>query len=126
MATVDIDVSEVVRLATDLAAGSERLPAEVKPVMARAGFNMKAQGRREAAGIQGGRIAAAWSYETRSAATSISVLAGPREGGAGSLAFFYYGNSKIGPRLPDPVGLLESEAERTVEQLGLAAQRAFR
>lgn len=126
MADIVIDVSEIARLATNLTQAGPRTVAAVQPVMARAGMNMKRQGQAEARGIQDGRVAAAWSYDTTTTVAGVRVEAGPRTGGAGSLAFFYFGNSKIGPRLPDPIGLLNAEAGRTAQFLGAAVEATFR
>lgn len=119
-----IDVSQVVDQARRLAASATEVTTAVRPVISRAGMNMKRQGAAEAQGVQGGRISAAWGYDVKDG--GLAVEAGPAEGGAGSLAFFYFGNSKIGPRLPDPVGLLNQEAARTVPFLVEAAVRAMR
>lgn len=121
-----VDLSQVVRLASNLSAAGPEIAAAIRPVMAKAGVQMKAKGKAEASSIQGGRVAAAWSYETKGGAHDITVEAGPREGGAGSLAFFYYGNSKIGPRLPDPVHIVEEEATVAAQFLESAASRAIR
>jgi len=121
-----IDVSQVAALARNLTAAGPAIHAAVAPVMAKAGLEMKRKGKAEASAIQGGRVAAAWSYDTTNHAGDITVEAGPREGGAGSLAFFYYGNSKIGPRLPDPVHIVEEEATVTARFLETAATRAIR
>lgn len=123
---VTIDVSQVIALSRNMSAAGPAIGAAVRPVMSKAGLEMKRKGKAEASSIQGGRIAAAWSYETKGGANEITVEAGPREGGAGSLAFFYYGNSKIGPRLPDPVHIVEEEAEVTARYLSTAAANAIR
>lgn len=126
MAGIVIDLSQVARLASNLSAAGPAIGSAVSPVMAKAGLEMKRKGKAEASAIQGGRVAAAWSYETKGGANQITVEAGPREGGAGSLAFFYFGNSKIGPRLPDPVHIVEEESEVTARYLEIAASRAIR
>lgn len=123
---VIIDVSQVSRLASNLSAAGPAIGAAVRPVMSKAGLEMKRKGKAEASRIQGGRVAAAWSYDTKGGANQITVEAGPREGGAGSLAFFYYGNSKISPRLPDPVHIVEEEATVAARYLETAASRAIR
>lgn len=126
MAGIVIDLSQVARLASNLSAAGPAVTAAVRPVMSKAGLEMKRKGKAEASAIQGGRVAAAWSYETKGGVSEITVEVGPREGGAGSLAFFYFGNSKIGPRLPDPVHLVEEEATVAARFIQTAASRAIR
>lgn len=47
---------------------------------------------------------------------------GPEKGGAGSLALLYLGNSKTGPRLPEPMLAADAEAEVMADYLGKVAE----
>ena len=47
---------------------------------------------------------------------------GPAKGGAGSLAFYWLGNSRTGPVLPDPMLAADKEAEVMAEWLGKVAE----
>ena len=48
---------------------------------------------------------------------------GPRRGGPGSLAFKYYGNSKVNAVLPDPIIALHAEADRVTALMAAALVR---
>ena len=120
-----LDVSQVTLLAGRLARSEVAVAAAIAPVMTRAGVNIKRAGQADARGVQNGRISAAWSFDVKPSRRGVEIEAGPVEGGAGSLAFFYYGNSKIGPRISDPVHILDSEADATARFLGAAIRRAL-
>lgn len=122
---ITFEASQLVTLGRDLTAAGPAIRTAIRPVMSKAGLEMKRKGQAEAAGVQRGRISATWSYDVKSSADGAAVEVGPREGGAGSLAFFYFGNSKIGPRLPDPVHLAEEEATVTAEFLLAAVARVL-
>lgn len=119
------DFSEVERLARDL--GREAVSArQVLTGLAHgAGRGMKSQMRRDASGVQDGRIASTIDYAVRQTPTGFEVEAGPRRGGAGSLAFFYFGNSKMAnPPIVDPIYTLRDEADKTGHAM-VAAFGAF-
>lgn len=121
---VSIDTSEVERLAVDLGRTSVTTGAMMRKLARGAGSAMKKQMVAEASGVAGDRVAAAISYDVKMNATGFEVEVGPVEGGAGSLAFFYYGNSKLtSPMIADPIHTLRDEAQKTEAALaaGVAA-----
>lgn len=82
----------------------------VRPQVAKSKARLQARMRREAEGHKyASRLPSAISSSAIASGYGFEV--GPRTGGAGSLAFYYFGNSKVGPSIPDPlIGLLD-EAE---------------
>lgn len=115
--SVTFDASEFRKLAVDLGAAGDKVGREVDAVLARGALNIKRQLQSEAQGhAHAPGLPAAITYESHvGAAGAIEYEIGPRTGGAGSLAFYYFGNSRVGPSLPDPMLALEREAP-TVER----------
>jgi len=106
-----------------LRAAAVLLPAEVRAVMAADGAALKKQLQSEAQGV-------AHAPNLPSAITSTSGLrpdpfyeVGPIEGGAGSLALLYYGNSKTGAVLKDPRFALIRQAEETTRKITAMVER---
>lgn len=119
--SVEFDTSELRTLAADLGSAGARASGEVRATTQKAALNIKKQLQREASGRKHAPgLPAAITYDTRELASGIIAEIGPRRGAAGSLAFYYYGNSKVGPSLPDPMGALEAEAEAFSKYLGAA------
>jgi hypothetical protein len=113
-----VDVSELERLEADLSSAFTRAARKVEAVTSKGALNIKQQLQREAQGIaHAPRLPSSIDYEVRTGSDFTEAEIGPREGGAGSLAFFYYGNSKIGPQLPDPMIALEAEGEKFAEHI---------
>jgi hypothetical protein len=115
---MDLDMSEFEALAKDLArAGLKARPA-IRPVIQKGGVVLKAQLRAEAEGVaHAPALPSTISYETTERPDGVSLEVGPTEGGAGSLALLYYGNSKTGPVLKDPVFALKREADVMVKHI---------
>jgi len=122
----DFDVTELVNLEQDLTGASRRVMREVEAVTSKGALNIKQQLQREAQGIRHAPgLPAAIDYDLSTGSDFVQAEIGPREGGAGSLAFFYYGNSKIGPQLPDPMIALEAEGEKFAEHIVKAAMNGM-
>lgn len=120
-----LDVTDVVKVARDLTVGAAKLTPSLVPVLRKAGQNIKDGAARDAAGhpyFKG--MGAAWSYDL-TVGSGVGIEVGPEKGGAGSLALAYFGNSKTGPVLPDPVHLLEEEAPRLEEFAAAAIKKSF-
>lgn len=116
--SLDFDMSEVFKLAADLGR-TERLVVEVRGVIQKGALNLKKKLQREASGVaHAPGLPRAINYDTKFSNDGVEAEIGPVKGGAGSLAFLYFGNSKTGPRLPDPQIALASEALATEEWLG--------
>jgi hypothetical protein len=123
---VTADTSELDALAADLASAGARVLPRVAAVTRKGALNVKNALRAEAEGVaHAPGLPAAITYDTTFSRGGVEAQIGPREGGAGSLALLYFGNSKTGPRLPDPVGALEREAPSYVEHLGAAVAEAI-
>ena len=107
--SADFDVQglqEVSRRLTLAGTASKRGAAAV---VKKAAVNIKNQMQDEARHIEAGRVSSQINFEIKTDGGGITAEIGPQEGHAGSLAFFYFGNSKIGPRIPDPMGALDAE-----------------
>lgn len=116
---VEFDAREFTALAHDLANAGEDVQDKVRPIIQRGALNIKRDLQAEAAGRKHAPgLAAAITYDTDETASGVEAEIGPREGGAGSLAFYYFGNSKVGPQLPDPKGALDRESVNVEKYLG--------
>lgn len=92
----------------------------VRPIVERAGLNIKNRMRQEATGHKHApRLPASITYTLINSGSGVEV--GPRTGGQGSLAFYYFGNSKVNASIPDPIIALHAEADRVVALIAAAA-----
>lgn len=115
-------VTGLAELQADLARAAT--VASVRPIMARAGAALEARMEREAAGRES--APGLPSAITRSVTHGgFGVEVGPRRGGAGSLAFKYYGNSKVNAVIPDPIIALHDEADKAVALIAASALDAL-
>ena len=65
-----------------------------------------------------GQVASAISYDLQDRAGSVEAVIGPTKGSPGSLGnIAYFGTSRGGGTVPDPMGALEKEAPSTAEHL---------
>ena len=114
----DLDMTEVFKLADDLGR-VDKLAVEVRAVIQKGALNIKNKLRTEASGVaHAPGLPSTITFETKFSNAGIEAEIGPVKGGPGSLALLYFGNSKTGPRLPDPVIALGYEALATEEWLG--------
>lgn len=122
-----VDTSELDRLVADFEASPARFARGARGVMSKAGVNIKKDLQREArgSGIPEARMLARdISYDL----DGLDLVVGPEKqekpspGHGGSFAFLYYGNSKNGPVLPDPVNALDREAGNVADHLGDVAE----
>jgi hypothetical protein len=116
------DASELEALAADLNKSAAAVATELRAVMSKAGVNIKKQMREEMRGSEHFKGAAhRISYDiTTPAADTLLLEVGPTHGAGdpGSLAnIAYFGTSRGGGTVPDPMGALEAEAARTVAWL---------
>ncbi|NUO35447.1 MAG: hypothetical protein HOQ27_10350 [Dermatophilaceae bacterium] len=118
----DFDFSEVEGLADDLTEASAKAVLDARAVIQKGLLNIKNQLRREAQGVaHAPGLPSTITYETRERGGAIEGEVGPVKGGAGSLALLYFGNSKSGPRLPDPMVAAEAEAPTVADYLAKVA-----
>ncbi len=87
----------------DLLAAFEAAPdkviKEAAQVTSKAALNIKKGMQQDVQGIRHApRLPYAITYDTKQTKSSVEAEVGPVEGGAGSLAFFWFGNSKVGPQ----------------------------
>lgn len=108
---VEFDASELRAFAATVGRGTERVSKDVDGIIRKGALQVKKQLQAEAQGVaHAPGFPASITYEVNASARGVEAEIGPREGGAGSLALLYFGNSKSGPRLPDPKGALDRES----------------
>lgn len=100
------------------------IPVASRAVVQRGALEVKKQMQAEAKGIaHAPGLPSAITYETKIAGGGLEFEVGPVEGGAGSLALLYYGNSKTGPVIKDPKFALEREADQITKRLSDLVER---
>lgn len=122
------NTAELDALAKYISSATDGLMSDFKPVMAKAGVNMKKQLREEAQGTRYPRLPYSIGYDTTTNQKSISVEVGPKHEGTGNLAnIMYFGGSHGGGgTLPDPIGALEAEAPKATDALLDIVEKALR
>ena len=129
MGIISIDTSEVRALAADLRQVDSRLARHVVPVLRKGAVNVKNQLVKEAEESTHFRgFAPAISFDEGSFAGfgggEFKVDIGPTKGAPGSLAnIAYFGTSRGGGTVPDPMGALEAEAPGFADALGEFTER---
>ena len=122
-----LDMSQVDAFAADLLAAAVTITPAVGGVVKRGALNIKKAMKDQASGVRHApALARDISYEVTVSAGGATAEIGPTTGDVGSLAFLYFGNSKSGPRLPDPIlaGLDEAPAvERFLAKVAINAIR---
>jgi hypothetical protein len=118
----DFDITDLRALEHDLTGATDRIFGQVDATTRKAALNVKNTMRDQAQGVRHApALPSAITYDVRSGRDWVEAQIGPREGGAGSLALLYFGNSKSGPRLPDPMTALDAEEPTYLEHLGQIA-----
>lgn len=116
MTAYDIDTSELTRLADDMRAAGRSVGNAVAPVIKKGAQNIKQQMAAEmgaSAHFKG--AASSISYDFRADLTGVEALIGPKSGRGepGALAnIAYFGTSRGGGTVADPVRAMEAEAPR--------------
>lgn len=110
------DASEIDALAADLGKASAEVAVTVRQIIAKGAVNIKKQLREEMGGSgHFGQAAASITYDLTAGADEVVAEVGPTKSGAGPLAnIAYFGTSRGGGTVPDPMGALTAEGERTV------------
>ena len=117
-------MTELSQLASQLAASAVRTTAAVRPVVARTALETKNRMRQEAAGHRHApALPSAINYDLTHG--GLGFECGPQTGVAGSLAFYYFGNSKVNASIPDPVIALNDEAEKAEQYIAEAVVRVI-
>lgn len=113
-----MDFADVEEFARDLDNSAAKAVLEVRQVVKKGAVKVKAKLRQEASGLaHAPRMPQAITFDVELAGDDVVAEIGPETGGAGSLAFYYLGNSKVGPSLPDPIIAADAEAEVVAEWL---------
>ena len=113
----DLDMTEVFKLANDLG-NTSNVARDARKVIQKSSQNIKQRMQREAAGHKmAPGIPGAITFDTGIGSDGLTGEIGPQRGGPGSLAFYYYGNSRVGPSIPDPQIALDAESETTADEL---------
>ena len=106
-------MTDLDRLASDLASSPERVMREVKSVVSKGSLNIKNQLISEASGSRSfGQISRSIDYDLTVTGNSVESEIGPNKdkNAAAGLSMAYYGQSRGGGgTLPDPLGALEAE-----------------
>jgi len=114
--SADADFSQVRALAFDLGKAQATVFPKFRAIVQKTMVDTKKDMRAEAAaaGQAGSLLSSTISYETKETAGGVNAIIGPVEGGAGSMAFLYYGNSKSGPVIKDPLFALKRNVDKAI------------
>lgn len=105
-------------LVADMDAAAVRVAAGTRSVVKKGAQVVKTRLQAEADGVRHApSLPSAITYDVTSGPDGLDAEIGPTRGGTGSLAFLYFGNSKTGPVLPDPVLAADAEADVVAEHL---------
>lgn len=126
-----VDTSGIRSLARDLGRLADGAQDRVTATVTRAALNIKTDMQTEAREAGSTYFARVWpsiSYDVVLGPAGVEAEIGPEIGRAqGSLAWIAYeGSATSGPRLPDPSGALEREADALDRYLAEAVTEGFR
>ncbi|MGN6245115.1 MAG: hypothetical protein ACTHQ3_15795 [Motilibacteraceae bacterium] len=122
MGAFEFDITDLRALEADLNGAGDRIFGQVDATTRKAALNVKNTLRDQAQGVRHApAFPSSITFDARTGVSWVEAEIGPREGGAGSLALLYFGNSKSGPRLPDPMGALDAEEPAYLEHLAQVA-----
>ena len=132
--SISIDTSELRALAADLSAAGPLVSREVRGVIVKGAVTIKNQLRSEAQASRHFRgMASSIGFDVTGGATAgdtaIEAQIGPSSeaGSPGNLAnIAYFGTSRGGGTVPDPLLALETEAPNVEKYLAELAERAVR
>ena len=114
--SADADFSQMRALAFDLGKAQATVFPKFRAIVQKTMVDTKTDMRAEvaAAGQAGAQLSSTISYETKETAGGVTATIGPVEGGPGSFAFLYYGNSKNGPIIKDPLFALKRNVDKAI------------
>lgn len=120
---MSVDFGDVEAFAKALDDQGAKVILAQRQVVKRGALNVKKRLQREAQGVaHAPGFPRAITFDVELTGGEVVADIGPEKGGAGSLALLYLGNSKTGPRLPDPMLAADAEAEVMAEWLGKVAE----
>ena len=112
---MDADTSQLRALAVDLGKAEAVVFPKIRAIVQKTMLDTKNELKAEAAGsgiAEAAALATFISYETKETPGGVSAEVGPVTGAPGSFAFLYYGNSKNGPVLKDPLFAMQRNAKK--------------
>jgi len=120
VASVEFDTSQVDAFAQDLARAGAELERKAEPVIERGALNIKNQLVDEMSASRHFRaVARSISYDR----DGLEAEIGPEKGAPGSLAnIAYFGSSRGGGTVPDPIHALEAEVPNVERWLAEVAE----
>lgn len=117
----DFEVEGMDALLAAFDAAPDKVLEQARAVTAKGALNIKKGMQADTQGIRHApRFPYAITYDTKQTKTTVEAEIGPVEGGAGSLALLYFGNSKTGP-VADIMRPLNAETPTYLEQLSKVA-----
>ena len=120
---MSVDFGDVEAFAKALDDQGAKVILAQRQVVKRGALNVKKRLQAEAQGVaHAPGFPRAITFDVELTGDEIVADIGPEKGGAGSLALLYLGNSKTGPRLPEPMLAADTEAEVMAEWLGKVAE----
>ncbi len=120
---MSVDFGDVEAFAKALDDQGAKVVLAQRQVVKKGALNVKQRLQREADGHpHAPRMPQSITFDVELDGDEIVADIGPEKGGAGSLAFYWLGNSKTGPTLPDPMLAADAEAEVMAEWLGKVAE----
>lgn len=120
---MSLDFGDLEAFARDLDHQGAKVVLAQRQVVKKGALNVKTRLQAEAQGVaHAPGFPRAITFDVELKGDEITAEIGPEKGGAGSLALLYLGNSKTGPRLPEPMLAADAEAEVMAEWLGKVAE----
>lgn len=110
---MEVDDREVRQLVSDLGKVEAVVVPKIRAIVQKTMVDTKRDLQAEASGVKHApALPSTITYDTRELRSGIEAEIGPRTGGTGSLALLYYGNSRTGPRLKDPMFAMARNAAK--------------
>ena len=120
---MSLDFGDLEAFARDLDHQGAKVVLAQRQVVKNGALNVKKQLQTEADGHpHAARMPQAITFDVELDGKEIVADIGPEKGGVGSLAFYWLGNSRTAPVLPDPMLAADKEAEAMAEWLGKVAE----
>jgi hypothetical protein len=120
---MSLDFGDIEAFAKDLDHQGAKVVLAQRQVVKKGALNVKTRLQAEAQGVaHAPGFPRAITFDVELKGDEITAEIGPEKGGAGSLALLYLGNSKTGPRLPEPMLAADAESEVMADYLGKVAE----
>lgn len=120
---MSLDFGDLEAFARDLDHQGAKVVLAQRQVVKKGALNVKKQLQAEADGHpHAARMPQAITFDVELDGNEVVADIGPEKGGVGSLAFYWLGNSRTAPVLPDPMLAADKEAEVMAEWLGRVAE----